>query len=94
MAQSPGPSSLLQVGPARRRALLALFVVSTGVWLSLDQLGKGWAFASWRVPAGAVQIVPGFYAAPRLGITVGCTAWKGIALPSSKAFWPLPGLSS
>ena len=42
--------------------LLALFVVSTGVWLSLDQLGKGWAFGSWRVPARAVRIVPGFYA--------------------------------
>ncbi len=62
MAQSSGPSSLMQPGTARHRALLVIFLVSTGVWLSLDQLGKGWAFASWRVPARAVQLVPGLYA--------------------------------
>ena len=42
--------------------LLVVFLVSAGVCLSFDQLGKWWAFASWREPAAISQVIPGLYA--------------------------------
>src|SRR5271157_200268 len=62
MTHPPGSSSLLQREIAQHRALLVVFLVSAGVCLSFDQLGKWWAFASWREPARISQVVPGLYA--------------------------------
>ena len=62
MSHSIGSPTLPQQAIARHRALLVVFLVSAGVWLSLDQLGKWWAFSRWREPAGISQIIPGLYA--------------------------------
>jgi len=62
MTHPPGSSSLLQREIARHRALLVVFLVSAGVCLSFDQLGKWWAFSSWREPARISQVIPGLYA--------------------------------
>ena len=62
MAHPPGSSSLVQQETTRHRALLVVFLVSAGVCLSFDQLGKWWAFASWREPAAIWQVIPGLYA--------------------------------
>jgi signal peptidase II len=62
MAHPPGSSSLVQQETTRHRALLVVFLVSAGVCLSFDQLGKWWAFASWREPAAISQVIPGLYA--------------------------------
>ncbi len=62
MAGTPESSSLRKQEVARYRNLLVVFLASTGICLLFDQLGKGWAFASWRVPARAVQVIPGLYA--------------------------------
>jgi signal peptidase II len=39
----------------------ALFIV-IGIALMADQLGKAWAFASWRGEGGLHQVIPGLYA--------------------------------
>jgi signal peptidase II len=38
-----------------------MFLVSAGVCLSVDQLGKWRAFAGWTEPAGIRQVIPGLY---------------------------------
>jgi len=62
MFHSPGSSTVPPRETARQRALLLVFLISAGVGLSLDQLGKSWAFAAWREPARVSQVVPGLYA--------------------------------
>jgi len=62
MTHPPGSSSLLQREIARHRALLVVFLVSAGVCLCFDQLGKWWAFASSREPARISRVIPGLYA--------------------------------
>ena len=64
MAQ-PGCTSLRQRPSRRNQALLVMFLASSALWLSLDQLGKWWAFASWREPAATWQVIPGLYAGAR-----------------------------
>src|SRR4051812_36648584 len=53
-ASSPPPGS----DSPRPRLLL----IVTGIALAADQLGKAWAFASWRGAAGLRQVIPGLYA--------------------------------
>ena len=62
MYHPTGSLSLRQQEIARHRALLGVFLVSAGLGLALDQLGKWWAFADWREPAAISQVVPGLYA--------------------------------
>ncbi len=45
----------------RLRVLLAV----TGFALVADQLGKAWAFASWRGAGGLLEVIPGLYAGAR-----------------------------
>ena len=44
---------------------LRVLLVVTGVALVVDQLGKAWAFASWRGAAGLREVIPGLYAGAR-----------------------------
>jgi signal peptidase II len=46
----------------RYRGLVGLLLIVTLGFLALDQLGKGWAFAAQRQPAGPLEIVPGLFA--------------------------------
>lgn len=62
MAHPAGSLSWTQQDITRHRALLVAFLLSAGVCLSLDQVGKWWAFAGWREPAGIRRVVPGLYA--------------------------------
>ncbi len=47
---------------SRSHVLAGGLVIVTGIFLALDQCGKGWAFAPWRQPAGAQEILPGLFA--------------------------------
>jgi hypothetical protein len=47
---------------SRYRLLLAVFLIATSIFLIIDQCGKGWAFATWREPAGPREIIPGLFA--------------------------------
>jgi signal peptidase II len=53
-------TSALRPG-SKLRHKRALFVV-IGIALMADQLGKAWAFASWRGEGGLHQVIPGLYA--------------------------------
>src|SRR5271157_2200337 len=81
MTHPPGSSSLLQREFARHRALLVLFLVSAGVCLSFDQLGKWWAFASWREPAAISQVIPGLYAGAQARNYGGIYSLEGYGTP-------------
>ena len=54
------PTSPPSPGPESPRSRLLLVV--TGIALVADQLGKAWAFASWRGEGGLREVIPGLYA--------------------------------
>lgn len=54
------PTSPPSPGPESPR--LRLLLVVTGIALVADQLGKAWAFGSWRGEAVLREVVPGLYA--------------------------------
>ncbi len=81
MTHPPGSSLLLQQKIARQRALLVVFLVSAGICLSFDQLGKWWAFAWWREPAEISQVVPGLYAGAQARNYGGIYSLEGYGTP-------------
>jgi signal peptidase II len=48
--------------PGRYGRLLGVFAVMALIFLALDQLGKGWAFAPARHPPGPIELLPGLFA--------------------------------
>ena len=48
--------------PSRYQRLLGILLITTSLFLAVDQCGKGWAFASWRQPAGPRQVFAGLFA--------------------------------
>jgi signal peptidase II len=85
MIHPPGSSSLPPREIARQRALLVVFLISAGVCLSFDQLGKSWAFASWREPARISQVIPGLYAGAQVRNYGGIYSLEGYGTPSLRA---------
>jgi signal peptidase II len=49
-------------GPGRYQRLLGILLITTFLFLAVDQCGKGWAFASWRQPAGPQKVFAGLFA--------------------------------
>jgi len=91
MVHKLASSSSQHPEPCRYRVLLAVFFVVAALGLSLDQLGKGWSFASWREPAGLREIIPGLFAGAQGRNYGGIYSLEGFGTPLIRGTLTLVG---
>jgi signal peptidase II len=82
----------IKVSVWRHRALLAFFLMVTTVSVAIDQVGKAWAFASWRIPGGPREIIPGLFAGAQGRNYGGIYSLEGFGTPMSRGALSVIGL--